>query len=948
MSAADATGKVAAAVAAELPDQTDLEIQESQRQAERRAARLGISTNNIERPTAGIPSSLGKTTTDTAGAAAVTAKPVQAERAERSVVAKSVDGHADAGGKINPAKNEVDFLRRVLPWPPPGQRGFCNVHWFTPQHHVGGRPFTSLQDFMGMVEWCKAHPDIAKEIYFCTSLQGEVGPKVGLHHRALRNHKNAVSIKAIFLDVDVKAPPRGYKDVNEAHAAVTEFVGKTGLPPPSALVGSGGGLHVYWISDRPLTIDEWLPYANGLRALAEQHGLLCDLGVTIDCARILRVPGTYNRKTEPGRPVCLLALAPTDINFDTALAHVKIASPVRQISTATPKRLLYNPDEFPPLTPITDNAKMVGEVQSFNENLDPRIVCRDCPMFWNALKTGGKDCDQGLWMMQGLATTFLARGRETFHQLSKDYKTYSPEETDAMFDRKLGEREDKGLGWPSCATFEQYGSKQCKGCKHYGKIKSPLNLAVSPAGLAREENIAPIKEENSHPVVALMKLQEQGAPEAALFAVLNKNYAVVRHGSETLIASVIANEVVLMNGENFHKMFANLRIQKGNRSLEVSRLWFEWPGRRQYLDRGVVFEPGGSLDVADDMLNLWRGFGVKPKQGDWSLLRSHILNVLCSGREDLCDYLLKWMAYAVQRPNEPIGVAVALCGAQGTGKGVVARTFGKIFGKHFAHIANGEQLTGRFNAGFATSCVVFLDEAFWAGEKKAEGVLKALITEPRLQLEAKFRDPIMVDNRLHIIVASNSDWVVPAGIGDRRWFVLYVADTFAGFGHQAYWDALYAEINNGGMEAMFHDLLGMDLTAFNVRAIPHTAGKARQQVLSLNGTASWLHHVLQEGSVGCANWSANGLTIDTSHAYMCYEDFSKKQHNWRPEVKAVWSKSVRTVLGPCIGDTRQQNGTQRIRSFQFKPLSDCRRQFAQHIGAPDLEWEPADDTDETG
>jgi hypothetical protein len=80
--------------------------------------------------------------------------------------------------------------------------------------------------------------------------------------------------------------------------------------------------------------------------------------------------------------------------------------------------------------------------------------------------------------------------------------------------------------------------------------------------------------------------------------------------------------------------------------------------------------------------------------------------------------------------------------------------------------------------------------------------------------------------RLRIIVASNSDWVVPAGIGDRRWFVLDVADTFAGFAHEAYWHALYAEIDNGGSEAMFYDLLALDLTAFNVRAISHTAAKA--------------------------------------------------------------------------------------------------------------------------
>src|SRR6185437_8695660 len=285
-----------------------------------------------------------------------------------------------------------------------------------------------------------------------------------------------------------------------------------------------------------------------------------------------------------------------------------------------------------------------------------------------------------------------------------------------------------------------------------------------------------------------------------LFRKLNETYAAVLYGSEVLVASIVGSQIAVMKPEDFHKMFANLRFRQEKRSVEISRLWWEWPGRREYLGRGVVFEPGSSLEVTDDMLNLWRGYGIEPRPGDWSLMRSHILNVVCSGRQDHYDYLIKWMAYGLQHPNEPIGVAVAFRGAQGAGKGIVARTFGRFFGKHFVHIANGEQLTGRFNASLATSCAVFLDEALWAGDKKGEGVLKALITEPRLHLEAKFRDPIMVDNRLRIMVASNEDWCVPAGIGDRRWFVLDVANTYAGMEHRDYWTALYAEIENGGAE----------------------------------------------------------------------------------------------------------------------------------------------------
>src|SRR5262249_15146755 len=254
--------------------------------------------------------------------------------------------------------------------------------------------------------------------------------------------------------------------------------------------------------------------------------------------------------------------------------------------------------------------------------------------------------------------------------------------------------------------------------------------------------------------------------------------------------------------EDFHKMFANLVAeiteQDGEKYvIKVSKHWFEWADRRQYLGRGVVFKPGGPLEVPNDMLNLWRGFGIVPAPGVWSLMSDHIFNVACSGRQDLFDYFNMWMAYAVQHPDEPMGVAVALLGGQGAGKGVVARTFGKFFGKHFTHIANGDQLTGRFNASLGMSCVVFLDEALLAGDKKGEAVLKALITEPSLQLEAKFRDPIRVENRLRIVIASNNDWAIPAGIGDRRWFVLNVADTYSGTAHQSYWDAIYNQIDSG-------------------------------------------------------------------------------------------------------------------------------------------------------
>jgi hypothetical protein len=185
-------------------------------------------------------------------------------------------------------------------------------------------------------------------------------------------------------------------------------------------------------------------------------------------------------------------------------------------------------------------------------------------------------------------------------------------------------------------------------------------------------------------------------------------------------------------------------------------------------------------------------------------------------------------------------------------------------------------------------------------------------------------------------------------MGDRRWFVLDVADTFAGTDHSEYWEALYGQIKNGGAEAMFYDLREMDLSTFNVRAVPHTAAKAHQQAHSLRGVEAWVYHILQEGAIGTNVWRNDGLAVSKEDAYKQYLDFSKEQRDWRPDVKSVWSKKMRELLGRCVQETRQKHHWQniRVRALRFTPLGECRRQFELRAGAPTMEWEPTNEEDE--
>ena len=481
-----------------------------------------------------------------------------------------------------------------------------------------------------------------------------------------------------------------------------------------------------------------------------------------------------------------------------------------------------------------------------------------------------------------------------------------------------------------------------------------LAAAAKASGDTNESEINPVKR--------LMTLRDESANIRRLLDAMNETFAVVKYGSKTVVASIVGKGLDFMKVDDFNNMLANLVVQKEieikddsgtpqktTRAIIVSKHWFKSKDRRQYFGRGVVFEPGEPLEVRNDMLNLWRGFGVEPKQGDWSLMRKHIHDVICSGNEEHFQYLIRWMAYGVQYPDRPIGVAIALRGEEGAGNGFLWRNYGKLFGIHFKHVAHGEHLTGRFNAVLAETCAVFLDEALWAGDRKGEQILKALITEETFQLERKNYDPIPVKNRLRVMIASNNQWIVPIGTRGRRYAVFDVSDKYADEKspeHMAYWEPLQAQFGDDapddGRAAMLYDLQHMDLSGFNVRAVPDSAAKTEQKLLSLRGAKSWLHQALQDGAIGYDRWQEIGLTVSKDHAYENYNEFSKQRREWQPEAKNLWSKSIRDALSSCMNETRPGIAGNRVRQFVFAPLTDCRRQFANHVGDPNLEWESPD------
>lgn len=115
---------------------------------------------------------------------------------------------------------------------------------------------------------------------------------------------------------------------NKEEAA--RIVNTSGLPTPSLWVHSGGGLYAWWLLDEPLELtDQLRPVAKRLSSRwqeilgesAERLGYDYGTGVG-DLSRVLRVPGTINRKAGRERSCFILQDTGVVYSFDELLAAV--------------------------------------------------------------------------------------------------------------------------------------------------------------------------------------------------------------------------------------------------------------------------------------------------------------------------------------------------------------------------------------------------------------------------------------------------------------------------------------------------------------------------------------------------------------------------------------------------------------------------------------------------
>ena len=308
----------------------------------------------------------------------------------------------------------------------------------------------SLDDLFGLIETAKKGDN---NVFIALS-------SFGGHSRKA---DNAIYARSFFVDLDV-GEEKPYQTKDEAIAALQAFIDKAELPP-AVRVDSGSGIHAYWAFEEDVPSAQWKAYAEKFKAFCLAEGLHIDPVVTADAARILRCPDTLNYKKEVPAATKLLDEVIHSYAFSSFVEYLgEIDFTPTDIFAGIERGL--DADSVAVARKDEDNFEYV-----FQDIAIKSLSDEGCNQIKHILMNSA-NLPEPLWYA-GLSVAGRCVDKDTaIHDMSRDYKGYSHDETIRKTEQSLRE-----ATWAhGCDAFEREHPGGCGGCAYRGKVSSPIRL----------------------------------------------------------------------------------------------------------------------------------------------------------------------------------------------------------------------------------------------------------------------------------------------------------------------------------------------------------------------------------------------------------------------------------------------------------------------------------------
>ncbi len=300
--------------------------------------------------------------------------------------------------------------------------------------------------------------------------------------------------------------------------------------------------------------------------------------------------------------------------------------------------------------------------------------------------------------------------------------------------------------------------------------------------------------------------------------------------------------------------------------------------------------------------NTWGGWPSVPSSDGICDASLDLLAYLCNGEghaggRALYEHVLKWLAYPIQHPGAKMQTAMVVHGPQGTGKSLVFEAVCKIYGE-YGTIIGQESIEDKYNSDWTEKKLFVLADEVVARTDTyhIKNRLKGLVTGDKVRVNPKFVAAHVEKNCMNFVFLSNEDLPLALEKDDRRHIVIWTPPKLP----EAYYAEVTEELRNGGIAALHHYLLNLDLGDFKPwTKPPMTAAKGDLIDLGMSSEQRFLRDWQRLELEGPDGEPLPFCPCLGSHLYRAYERWCKSNGEFRPRP----SNHFTNHLGKQIGWT---------------------------------------------
>jgi len=374
-------------------------------------------------------------------------------------------------------------------------------------------------------------------------------------------------------------------------------------------------------------------------------------------------------------------------------------------------------------------------------------------------------------------------------------------------------------------------------------------------------------------------------------------------------------------------------------TIDIMKYLVKSKRRTEYSDLAFT-----DRKVDDKTYNLFKGFAyeaIDHDDVDIEIFFILIREVICNNDEFLFMIVLSFVAQIIQDPFNKLGTSIIIAGAKRIGKGTFIKTILELLGATLSmQTSDKDDVFTRFNDHIMYKLMIYLNEAFWSGDKKIEGSIKSLISDDDTTYEIKNGPSFSGKNYSRLILDSNEKFVIPATFDEGRYIALEASDSRKG---DIEFHDKTNEIrkNTKKMEKLMYFFFNFNYKPYEqyLREAPKTKLLGEQIKRNFNLILKWWYSVLINGIIPHVHYIKDGIgiriaTSDLWNSFIRYHNALKTKYenedSFYTDIKDDFLDDILLKKGLKMPST---NSSAKV----LKSLKECRNAFIKKYHIEDFE-----------